>query len=433
MRGAISAGMVAAIKYIGLENTFDVIYGSSAGSIVGAYFVARQLPVYGAQIYYDVICSIPENGQRFIDLWALRHHPYLRVARKKDKQYYAKGTRPVLLLDRLIDTVMREQRPLIWSQFLKYHNLQPLRPVASSLKEMRSHPMDSFTTMDEFLECLRASARVPGIAGDPVEINGDIYADGLLFEPIPFRSAVDEQCTDVLVLRTRPEGSPAKLEKAGIYEKHIATPYFDMFPSLAPRAKISDYLLSANHIAVYNNDIARLRAENMHPRSTGDTAIFSITPHSDAPRLGQLECRAKFVYEGVRNGFAAAYDTLSAFADFDLNEVAAAEVKTAKGVVKRQRMTAGVKASKWVFSDEELADVEKRHEIAKRRNAEARREARSRQQSLKQRTAARNRLAVKLRKSRRRRNMKHGLYTSATSTKASEDFSSSIEEHYFVG
>lgn len=47
MRGCLSAGMVAAIHYLGLEDTFDVIYGSSAGTVIGAYFNTRQLPWFG--------------------------------------------------------------------------------------------------------------------------------------------------------------------------------------------------------------------------------------------------------------------------------------------------------------------------------------------------------------------------------------------------
>lgn len=43
MRGAVSGGMAAAIVCLGLSNAFDSIYGSSAGSIIGSYFVSRQL------------------------------------------------------------------------------------------------------------------------------------------------------------------------------------------------------------------------------------------------------------------------------------------------------------------------------------------------------------------------------------------------------
>lgn len=424
MRGAVSAGMVAAIKYCGLENTFDVIYGSSAGSIVGAYFVSRQLPIYGAQIYYDIICSIPEDGRRFIDLWALRHHPYLRLARRKKTGYYGEGARPVLLLDLLIDSVMRKERPLDWEAFWKYHSQQPLKPVASSLNEMCATTLDSFRTLDEFLECLRASARVPGIAGNPVEINGEFYADGLLFEPIPYRSALRDGCTDVLVLRTKPENFRLKGTKPGIFEKHIAMPYFDMFPSFAPRAKASDYLNTGSHLFVYNEDLKRLRQENIDPQSSGSSALFSITPPIDAPVVGQLESRSKVVYEGVRSGFAAAYDALSPFADPDLDKVETRMVRTAKGEDRLQRITTGFRAARWVFSDDEYNRVEKRHSEARQARIEFRRR--------KAIITRQERVRMDKRKSLRAIRKRRVRRARAKARRAERDLNT-IEEHFFVG
>jgi hypothetical protein len=49
MRGCVSAGMASALYHLNLTDTFDVIYGSSAGSIVGSYFLTRQLPWFGPE------------------------------------------------------------------------------------------------------------------------------------------------------------------------------------------------------------------------------------------------------------------------------------------------------------------------------------------------------------------------------------------------
>lgn len=43
MRGCVSAGMIAAVVTLGLMDTFDAVYGSSAGSLVGAYAIAGQV------------------------------------------------------------------------------------------------------------------------------------------------------------------------------------------------------------------------------------------------------------------------------------------------------------------------------------------------------------------------------------------------------
>ena len=60
MRGAVSGGMAAAITCLGLGNAFDSVYGSSAGSIIGSYFVSRQL-------YLDVFTDVLVAGK---DLFA---------------------------------------------------------------------------------------------------------------------------------------------------------------------------------------------------------------------------------------------------------------------------------------------------------------------------------------------------------------------------
>lgn len=53
MRGCVSAGAVAALNFLGLNDAVDVVYGSSAGAMVGAYFVSRQYS--GVQIYHGKV------------------------------------------------------------------------------------------------------------------------------------------------------------------------------------------------------------------------------------------------------------------------------------------------------------------------------------------------------------------------------------------
>lgn len=43
MRGCVSAGMIATLYNLDLMDTFDAVYGSSAGSLVGAYAIAGQV------------------------------------------------------------------------------------------------------------------------------------------------------------------------------------------------------------------------------------------------------------------------------------------------------------------------------------------------------------------------------------------------------
>jgi hypothetical protein len=52
MRGCVSAGASAALSFLGLNDAVDIVYGSSAGAMIGAYFVSRQYS--GTQIYYGM-------------------------------------------------------------------------------------------------------------------------------------------------------------------------------------------------------------------------------------------------------------------------------------------------------------------------------------------------------------------------------------------
>lgn len=45
-----------------------MIYGSSAGSVVGAYFIAQQTPYFGNEVYYDVLTTA---GTDFIDIQSI--------------------------------------------------------------------------------------------------------------------------------------------------------------------------------------------------------------------------------------------------------------------------------------------------------------------------------------------------------------------------
>lgn len=334
MRGAVSAGMVAAIKYIGLENAFDVVYGCSAGSIIGSYLISRQLPVYGAQIYYDTLCSIPEDGKRFIDLWALRHHPYFRPMWRREKEFYVGNGRPVMLLDRLLDAVRSGKHALDWDRFWKQHEIQPLIPIATNLRRMEATTLQGFTSLDELMECLRASARVPGIAGGVVEIDGERYVDGVLFEAIPFRSALRDGCTEVLVLRSR--GGTGRRKRAGVYEKWIAGTYFER---LEGGEGMVEFLRGGKNREIYGKDVKRLEEE----QENGDGRVFSVEPGEDVI-VGQLECRAKVIFEAVRSGFAAGYERLSVFGEEGRGE----------------------QAAKWVFRDDELKRVERDHAMMRR-------------------------------------------------------------------
>ena len=50
----------------GFHEAIDVVYGSSAGSLIGAYFVAEQMPYVGPEIYYNEL-SAQQGRKKFVN------------------------------------------------------------------------------------------------------------------------------------------------------------------------------------------------------------------------------------------------------------------------------------------------------------------------------------------------------------------------------
>lgn len=211
MRGAVGAGMVAALHELGFGDAFDAVYGSSAGALVGAYFISKQLPRFGPSVYYECLGN---SGKAFINpiqlvrsvgLGALQLKQWLRSPRSLGP--------PALNLDFLLNDVMQHVRPLDWPVFWERNRDVPLRVLASGLDTQRPYVMGSreghFRELSELALCLRASMLLPGITGPPILLPSSMpepLADAVLTEPIPYRAAVAEGCTHVLVLRTQPDG-----------------------------------------------------------------------------------------------------------------------------------------------------------------------------------------------------------------------------------
>ncbi len=182
MRGVVSSGMVAGLEYLGLLPAFDVIYGTSAGAINGAYFVAGQA-AYGTSIYYEDI-----NNAQFVS-------PLRCLC----------GDRP-LSLEFLFEHVMIKQKPLNWRRVLD--SQIELVPVAASLSQAKAVLLRGARSRYGLFLRLKASAQIPFVAGPPVCVDGEDCADGGLFASIPFREALAEGCTHVLALLTRPASTP---------------------------------------------------------------------------------------------------------------------------------------------------------------------------------------------------------------------------------
>jgi predicted patatin/cPLA2 family phospholipase len=183
MRAVISGGSFIALDFLGLTDVFDLIYGSSAGAINAAYFLAHQI-AYGVAVYYQLI-----NNRQFVNL-----------ARLLDPRPSAK----VVNMDFLFDEVIAKARPL------------DVERVRSSPTELYASVTDKadgagslFSSKDLALDLrtlLKASSAIPVYYNQPVSLVGRQYIDGSVANALPIEAAIAAGCTDVLALLTRPSG-----------------------------------------------------------------------------------------------------------------------------------------------------------------------------------------------------------------------------------
>jgi predicted patatin/cPLA2 family phospholipase len=179
MRGVISAAMLCQLEDYGYRNAFDVVYGCSSGGINGAYFLAGET-WYPLSIYYDDLTT-----KRFVD--------FTRALRRL----------PILSLDYAFEHVMERIKPLDYEKVLESDI--PLAIPITDVDALQTVVMRDFSSRQDLKDSLRASAWLPVAVPGTVRLpDGRRAVDGGVLTALPFQLALDDNCTHVLSLSTRP-------------------------------------------------------------------------------------------------------------------------------------------------------------------------------------------------------------------------------------
>ncbi|MDQ3403327.1 MAG: patatin family protein [Actinomycetota bacterium] len=267
-RGAYSGGMAAAIEDLGLSGCFDAVYGASAGALNGAWLLAGQAANLGVRGWSD-----PEIMRRVTNPWrALRRGP-------------------VVDTKHLVHAVY-EAAPMDFAAILA--NRTTFHPLATDTATGASVDLRPFVRDQPTLQlALRASTGLPLLAGGPVELGGRRWIDAGLAEPIPYRTAVADGATHVLVLRTRRADEVAA--RPSRFESTVVSRYLRRVAPGALTAWAARHTLSAaDHEHLAN-----------HP------SILQIHPPENAPPVSRLARDTALLARAVRLGWDAALDALS--------------------------------------------------------------------------------------------------------------------------
>ncbi|MEJ2886012.1 patatin-like phospholipase family protein [Actinomycetospora aeridis] len=273
-RATYSSGMVLALEELGLAECFDAIYGSSAGALAGSWLVGAQAAHCCAGWYRPGLME--------------------RVTRP------GRGLRgqPVVDVEYLINTVGEKIVPFDWQAVLDAD--VPLHPIATDVETGEAVDLhDTLVDKASLQLALRASAAVPVLAGLPVEIGGRRYVDAAVAEPIPFRTALAQGATHVLVLRTRRADQTAidvtRLERALVSRLGAVN-----VPGLVH--------VLGNRLENRRADDSRLAHATASPGE--EPHLFEVRPPTGADTISPLETDPDVLRRGIETGQGALREAL---------------------------------------------------------------------------------------------------------------------------
>jgi predicted patatin/cPLA2 family phospholipase len=243
-RGAISGGMCVALEAAGLIDTVDIIYGTSSGSLNGAFTAAGQAAL-GSTNYED------SANRKF-------YNPFRVI-----------GKRGVIDFDFLLDQIIRNRKPLDEQRF---KDGPEFRAIAVNPKKQTVEVLMNFTDIDEIMQAIRVSCALPYVTGPPSKFRGIRLLDGGLLAPIPYKPALELGATDVLVLRSRP----------AIFRKRNKTP--EVAKKVINRKQLKVVSLMSESYRIYNE-----QAEELQKLSKEKGNVFQITPSENMINLQTRE------------------------------------------------------------------------------------------------------------------------------------------------
>ncbi|KRV47444.1 patatin [Wenjunlia vitaminophila] len=180
IRGVVSAAMLCALEDLGFLNAFDSVYSASSGAINSGYFLLGNT-WYPLSIYYDDLAT-----RRFVDF-----------------RRFLRGE--IMDLDYAFEIVDRV-KPLDYEAVIA--SPTKLHIAVTLVDELRTEAACDFTDRADLREALVASAWLPVALHGTTKFRGRRALDGGVLTPHPYRLALDDGCTHVLSLSTRPVSPP---------------------------------------------------------------------------------------------------------------------------------------------------------------------------------------------------------------------------------
>jgi len=263
--------MTVAIERLGLLPTFDAVYGSSMGALNAAWLLCGRAEST-IHAWWD-----PLNMRTTIDLRrALRGRPVV------DTRF-------------LVHTVYTEILPMGFQEILD--SAVEFHPIATDARTGQATDLHKLIRDQSSLQAaLRASTAMPLLAGEPVKIDGRPFVDAGVSESVPVRTAIAQQATHIVALRTR--RTDERVSRPSRVQQLVLSRWF---ATHAPGA-LEPWL---------RREAIRAEEEELlasHP------AALQIRPPAGSVRTGRTERRPGPLRAAVDTGRQAAWNELASAA-----------------------------------------------------------------------------------------------------------------------
>jgi predicted acylesterase/phospholipase RssA len=306
MRGIISGGMALALAELGLVPAFDAVYGASAGAITGAWLLSRPDGLLG---------------------WA--EPAYARILIRRSA--LLRG-RPVVDIRALIEDLYQTTFPMDFAAVLA--SPVEFQPLATDAVTGQSTDLRPFIGNGAELRlALRASAAMPLLAGPAVEFAGHRFYDAGLAESVPYRTALAQGATHLLILRSRRAPHPVTVtvtdtdtdtDSHRLSPGHRAQSWPDaQRPSRSSRllarttlrrespALRAAFLARESRLTAADQLLAQYEAASRIPPAGSDPdhtpAVFSIRPAPDSPAVSRLATDGALLQAALESGRVAVH------------------------------------------------------------------------------------------------------------------------------
>ncbi|MGH4015684.1 MAG: patatin-like phospholipase family protein [Pseudonocardiaceae bacterium] len=187
MRGIYSLGALAALESAGLTNAFDIVVGSSAGAINGAYLLAGQAN-QAISAYIDDL-----SNRQFVN--PLRVHKMVNI-------------------DFMVDEVLKNRYPLNTEALFASPIL--LEVVLTDAETAEPVVVTNRDTDLDFYEVLRATSALPALYNRRVRVRDRDYVDGGTVDGVPVIRAVEASADAILAVVTRRPGFRRRASNMGV-------------------------------------------------------------------------------------------------------------------------------------------------------------------------------------------------------------------------